>query len=68
MRLQQPKDLSVTEAKATERDTVANVFPRTRPAISGPREKARSESRSWLGRSLRPPLSPEPGPCVSSGH
>lgn len=41
--LQQPEDLTVTEAKATERDTVANVFPRMRSAISCPRAASRSE-------------------------
>lgn len=41
--LQQPEDLTVTEAKATERDTVAKVFPRMRSAISAPRAASRSE-------------------------
>lgn len=56
--LQQPEDWTVTEAKATERDTVAKVFPRMRSAISCPRAASRSEVTLNWGHSLGPPRSP----------
>lgn len=56
--LQQPEDLTVTEAKATERDTVAKVFPRMRSAISCPRAASRSEVTLSWGHSVRPPHGP----------
>lgn len=66
---QRPEDLTVTEAKATERDTVAKVLPKMRPAISVPRTASRGEVLSAWARSLRPPHSPGPGePRGASGH
>lgn len=63
--LRQPKDLTVTEAKATERDTVTKVFPKMRLAISAPRAAAGAEVVLSLGRSLR--LSHTQA-LISTGH
>jgi hypothetical protein len=49
----QPEDLTVTAARATERDTAAKAFPRERPAIGV--RRAASRSYSALGLGLRPP-------------
>lgn len=54
--LRQAEALTVTEAKATERDTAAKVFPRTHPAISAPRAASPSEV-AYLGS--QPPPAPQ---------
>lgn len=64
--LRQPEDLTVTEANATERDTVAKVLLRMRSAISAPWADSRSEVSLSSGGSFRPPHSP--GSRVFGGH
>lgn len=65
--LQEPEALTVTEAKATDRDTVAKVFPKRRPAIGARgRTASRGEVALSVGHSLRPPC--RPGRRGAGGH
>lgn len=54
----QPEDRTVTDARATESDTVATACPRERPAIGAWR--AAGEGSEMAGLARRPAESPEP--------
>lgn len=59
----QPEDRTVTDARATESDTVATACPRERLAIGAWRAANEGSEVSGLARS--PAASPEP---AASGH
>lgn len=59
----QPKDRTVTDARATESDTVATACPRERPAIGAWRAAGEGSEAAGLARSPATSLEPE-----ATGH